>query len=121
MSGSEGSGVSPPSSADSDQELLPPLSTDSSIDRVMGQPVTRPGLGMKLPPLSTDSSIDRVMGQPVTRPGLGMKLPPLPPSPPVRISKTSATTGNSSHLRRTLSENLITRDKQDSEEVAELI
>ncbi|KAI4456335.1 kinesin-related [Holotrichia oblita] len=64
MSGSEGSGQSPPSSAESDQELLPPLSNDSSIDRVMGQAVTRPGLNMK--------------------------LPPLPPSPPVRISKTSS-------------------------------
>lgn len=64
MSGSEGSGQSPPSSAESDQELLPPLGSDSSVDRVMGQPVVRPGVSTR--------------------------LPPLPPSPPVRISKTSS-------------------------------
>nr|XP_022906683.1 kinesin-like protein KIF19 isoform X2 [Onthophagus taurus] len=40
----------------------------------------------ELPPLN-DPSIDRVMGQVVSRPGLSMKLPPLPPSPPIRISK----------------------------------
>ncbi|KAJ8923180.1 hypothetical protein NQ315_001734, partial [Exocentrus adspersus] len=61
-SGSEGSGHSPPSSAESADEALPNLQHDSSVDRVMGQPVTRPGAGMKLPPLP-------------------------PPSPPVRLTK----------------------------------
>ncbi|KRT81979.1 Kinesin, partial [Oryctes borbonicus] len=94
MSGSDGSGHSPPSSAESDQELLPPLSNDSSVDRVMGQPVTRPGMAMR--------------------------LPPLPPSPPTRISKTSSSSSGGSSLRRTLSENLIVQEKKDMEKISEV-
>lgn len=58
MSGSDASGS--PSSAESGEDALPNLN---------------------------DSSIDRVMGQPVSRRGIGMKLPPLPPSPPVRLNR----------------------------------
>ncbi|CAH0563687.1 unnamed protein product [Brassicogethes aeneus] len=60
--GSDGSGRSPPSSAESGEEVLPTVN---------------------------DSSVDRVMGHAVSRPGAGMKLPPLPPSPPVRISRSN--------------------------------
>nr|CAH7728393.1 unnamed protein product [Callosobruchus chinensis] len=63
MSGSDVSGPSPPSSAESGEDGLPNLS---------------------------DSSVDRVMGQPVSRPSVGTKLPPLPPSPPVRLKKDSS-------------------------------
>ncbi|VEN36509.1 unnamed protein product [Callosobruchus maculatus] len=63
MSGSDVSGPSPPSSAESGEDGLPNLS---------------------------DSSVDRVMGQPVSRPTVGTKLPPLPPSPPVRLKKDSS-------------------------------
>lgn len=51
-----------------------------------------------LPTLWSDSSIDRVMGQFVSRPGAGgiggggsMKLPPLPPSPPIVLSRNNST------------------------------
>ncbi|KAJ8929813.1 hypothetical protein NQ314_017410 [Rhamnusium bicolor] len=76
MSGSDASGPSPPSSAESGEDGLPNLS---------------------------DSSIDRVLGQPVSRPGVGMKLPPLPPSPPVRLTKM----GSNGSMRRATSEDLI--------------
>ncbi|KAJ8957441.1 hypothetical protein NQ318_004921 [Aromia moschata] len=62
-SGSDASGRSPPSSAESGEEGL------SNFN---------------------DSNVDRLMGQPVTRPGIGMKLPPLPPSPPVRLNKSES-------------------------------
>ncbi|CAG9831263.1 unnamed protein product [Diabrotica balteata] len=55
LSSSDASGISPPSSAD-----------------------------------SGDSSIDRLMGQPVSRHSFSKKLPPLPPSPPVRSRKGSS-------------------------------
>lgn len=58
-SSENGNGNSPPSSAESEADALPTLN-DQSIDRVMGQPVTRPG----------------------------MRLPPVPPSPPVRGIRT---------------------------------
>ncbi|CAH1956477.1 unnamed protein product [Acanthoscelides obtectus] len=70
MSGSDVSGPSPPSSAESGEDGLPNLS---------------------------DSSVDRVMGQPVSRPSVGTKLPPLPPSPPVRLKKDSSRSGEDSH------------------------
>ncbi|XP_063916850.1 kinesin-like protein KIF19 isoform X2 [Zophobas morio] len=76
-SGSDASGPSPPSSADSDD--IPAL------------------------PTLNDESIDRVMGHIVTRPGAPMKLPPLPPSPPLRLPRTST----SQNLRRALSEDRI--------------
>nr|XP_023029277.1 kinesin-like protein KIF19 [Leptinotarsa decemlineata] len=82
LSGSDASAPSPPSSAESGEDLLPNTST---------------------------SSIDRVMGHPITRPGLVMKLPPLPPSPPVRLGKTT-----SSLMRRTTSENYVNRQESDS-------
>lgn len=60
---SDGSGPSPPSSADSD--------------------------GIPALPTVSDESIDRVMGHIVSRPGAAMKLPPLPPSPPLRLPKNT--------------------------------
>ncbi|EFA08129.2 kinesin-like protein KIF19 [Tribolium castaneum] len=75
-SGSDGSGPSPPSSADSDD--IPAL------------------------PTLNDESIDRVMGQVVSRPGAPMRLPPLPPSPTLRLPRTST-----SHMRRAISEDRI--------------
>ncbi|KAJ8979399.1 hypothetical protein NQ317_015828 [Molorchus minor] len=60
---SDASGLSPPSSAESGEDGLP---------------------------IINDSSVDRVMGQPVSRPGMGMKLPPLPPSPPVRLNESGS-------------------------------
>ncbi|XP_068915073.1 kinesin-like protein KIF19 isoform X3 [Tenebrio molitor] len=77
MSGSEGSGPSPPSSADSDD--IPAL------------------------PTLNDESIDRVMGQIVSRPGAPMRLPPLPPSPPMRLPRSSTKQG----VRRAISEDRI--------------
>lgn len=62
-SGSEASGHSPPSSAESEADL-PPL------------------------PNLNDSSVDRVMGHIVSRPGAAMRLPPLPPSPPIRLRRS---------------------------------
>ncbi|XP_017784963.1 PREDICTED: kinesin-like protein KIF19 isoform X2 [Nicrophorus vespilloides] len=80
-------GSSPPSSAESDADPLPSLN---------------------------DPSVDRVMGHPVSRPGLGMKLPPLPPSPPIRISRTanssSSSNNNLGHMRRAMSENILNED-----------
>ncbi|XP_044759987.1 kinesin-like protein KIF19 isoform X3 [Coccinella septempunctata] len=57
LESSDGSGPSPPSSADSGEAGLPTV---------------------------RDNSIDRVMGQMINRPHQFMKLPPLPPSPPIR-------------------------------------
>ncbi|XP_018329743.1 kinesin-like protein KIF19 isoform X2 [Agrilus planipennis] len=75
---------SPPSSAESEAENYPlPLLNDTSIDRVMGHPVSRPGASMRLPPLH-------------------------PPSPPVRGNRTlpaSAENGwNQKNLKRSQSE-----------------
>ncbi|XP_018575134.1 kinesin-like protein KIF19 [Anoplophora glabripennis] len=74
MSGSDASG--PPSSAESGEDGLPNLN---------------------------DSSVDRVMGQPVSRPGIGMKLPPLPPSPPVRLNRINS----NSAMKRAMSEDVL--------------
>ncbi|KAF7264631.1 hypothetical protein GWI33_022936 [Rhynchophorus ferrugineus] len=51
-----------------------------------------------------ESSVDRVMGHIVTRPGMGMRLPPLPPSPPFRISRSRDSTHT---MRRAISEDRI--------------
>lgn len=64
LSGSEASNHSPPSSAESDPE-----NANSGLPKV------------------ADSSIDKVLGHPVSRPGATMKLPPLPPSPPLKIDR----------------------------------
>lgn len=48
---SESSNQSPPSSAESEGEAALPQVNDDSVDRVMGHPVSRPGVVMKLPPL----------------------------------------------------------------------
>lgn len=82
---SDHSGKSPPSSADSDNETLPTLPNESSIDRIMGHPVSRPGLGMK--------------------------LPPLPPSPPIRGQSRGLNTASS--MRRATSELVINSDNID--------
>ncbi|XP_045477693.1 kinesin-like protein KIF19 isoform X2 [Harmonia axyridis] len=50
MESSDGSGHSPPSSADSEEVGLPKM-RDNSIDRLMGQMINRPHHFMKLPPL----------------------------------------------------------------------
>ncbi|KAL3272874.1 hypothetical protein HHI36_014335, partial [Cryptolaemus montrouzieri] len=53
---SDGSGPSPPSSAESDEAGLPSVH-DNSIDRVMGHIINRPAHFMKLPPLPSSPPI----------------------------------------------------------------
>ncbi|CAH1115978.1 unnamed protein product [Phaedon cochleariae] len=60
----------------------PPLSTPSSDEDG---------------PNAADSTIDKVLGHPVYRPGLATRLPPLPPSPPIRLK----TSGSGSMKRAT--------------------
>lgn len=57
----------------SDPSVSPPSSSESGGDENMIK----------------ESSIDRVMGHIVTRPGATTRLPPLPPSPPIRLSSIS--------------------------------
>lgn len=50
--------TTPPSSAESDAD--PVTSSTRGVDRVMGLPVSRPGLGMRLPPLESSSPPKRI-------------------------------------------------------------
>ncbi|XP_048519661.1 kinesin-like protein KIF19 isoform X3 [Dendroctonus ponderosae] len=73
----------------SDPSVSPPSSSESGGDENMPK----------------ESSIDRVMGHVVTRPGAATRLPPLPPSPPIRLSSISK---DSAHImRRAISEDRI--------------
>ncbi|XP_060521657.1 kinesin-like protein KIF19 isoform X2 [Cylas formicarius] len=59
-----------------------------------------------------DTGVDRVMGHPVTRPGVVQKLPPLPPSPPIRLPTRSRDSART--MRRAISEDRIAQTARPS-------
>ncbi|XP_066139573.1 kinesin-like protein KIF19 [Euwallacea fornicatus] len=83
----------------SDPMFRPTLTSDPSVSPPSSSESGAEENGTK------ETSVDRVMGQPIARPGGSTKLPPLPPSPPVRYSGRSR--DSTSTMRRAISEDRI--------------
>ncbi|CAG9864986.1 unnamed protein product [Phyllotreta striolata] len=76
-------------------DVLPPISRT----RILTTELSSSDLSAVSPPSSAesgDSSVDRVMGHPISRHGFS-KLPPVPPSPPVRPKKSGLSSVRRSH------------------------